>query len=225
MTAPSTSPSLPASGTRFDAFVRRHTILTETLLVPEVRLWLAGHAHDIFQIGAEFSGGWALPPYWAFAWPGGQGLARYLLDWPELVRGKRILDLGAGSGIQSIAAMKAGARSALCADIDPLAEAAARRNALLNGVRLETTMVDLLGTSPDADLIIIGDLVYEPELETRVGAFLQAAARSRTPVLFGDRTTSRRPPLAFELLAEYVAPVTPALLDGHMERARVWRLG
>lgn len=206
-----------------EAFVERETELVATFAVPEIRLHLARDAKTIYQRAFELEG-YGLPPYWAFAWPGGQGLARYLLDWPGLVAGKRILDLGSGSALQSIAAKIAGAASVLAADIDPVAELAARLNARANGVAIDTTTRDLLGWPPDADLVLIGDLVYEPELELRVSAFLDMAARCQVPVLMGDRTSARRPPHAFEMLAEYVAPCTPALLDGFVERARVWRL-
>jgi predicted nicotinamide N-methyase len=206
-----------------ESFIDRHTRVTETYLVPEVRLALAREATEIYSAAAAIDG--CPPPYWAFAWPGGQALARHILDHPASVAGKRLLDLGTGSAIQAIAALKAGAAQVCASDIDPFAAAVARRNAALNDVALEVTVEDLLGTEPAADLVLIGDLVYEPELEVRVGAFLERACARRIPVLFADRTTGRRPPLAFALLAEYVAPVTPPLLEGHIERARVWQLG
>lgn len=208
----------------FEAFVLAETGVTTTFAVPEIRLRLATDATGIYQRASKLEG-YGLPPYWAFAWPGGQALARYILDWPSIVAGKRILDIGSGSAIQAIAALKAGAGSVLAADIDPLAEIAIRHNAGLNGVDLATTTRDLLSEPPDADLVLIGDLVYEPELEIRVGAFLDMVERRGICVLMGDRTTARRPPQAFEMLGEYVAPCTPALLEGFVERARVWRLG
>lgn len=204
------------------AFVRRHTSLLATWLVPEIELALASEATEIYSAAAELT--MAMPPYWAFAWPGGQALARHLIDRPELVMGRRVLDLGSGSAIQAIAAARVGATSVVASDIDPHAACAAEVNARHNRVHLDVTTADLLASEPDVDLVLIGDLVYEPELETRVGGFLQRARQRGLAVLFGDRTTSRRPAGALELLAEYVAPVTPALLDGHIEKARVWRL-
>jgi len=204
-------------------FVADETLPEATFVVPEITLRLAREPREIYQRAFELEG-YGKPPLWAYAWPGGQALARYLLDWPDVARGKRVLDLGSGSGIQAIAALKSGALSVLASDIDPMAEIVIGMNAAANGVSITATTRDILGERPDADLVLIGDLVYEPELETRVGAFLDMARTCGVTVLMGDRTTARRPPLAFELLAEYVAPCTPPLLEGFVERARVWRL-
>lgn len=207
------------------AFVAAHTDLVQPPLTPEIRLQLAADARGIFERADTFvDSGLGARPYWAFAWPGGQGLARYILDNPAIVRGKRILDVGSGSAIAAIAAKLAGAASALAADIDPIACAAARMNAAANSVTLDVTARDLLGEALDCDLVIIGDLVYEPDLKTRVAAFIDTAIAANVPVLYGDRTSARRPPQKFELLAEYEAPLTPPLVDDFIERARVWRL-
>ena len=206
-------------------FIERETQLGVSVLVPEVRLHLARDARAIFSAAESLvDGGLGSRPYWSFAWPGGQGLARYLLDNPQLVAGKRVLDLGAGSALGAIAALKAGARSALASDIDPLAVVACRLNAEANGVTLAVTSADLLGDGPDADVILIGDLVYEPDLQIRVGALLEAARIADIPVLYGDRTSARRPRHNFTLLADYEAPLTPPLVDDFVERARVWSL-
>ena len=207
------------------AFIKREAALGASVLVPEVRLYLARDARLIFSAAESFlDGGLGSRPYWSFAWPGGQGLARYLLDNPQLVAGKRVLDLGAGSALGAIAAMKAGARSALASDIDPLAVVAGRLNAEANGVSVDVTSADLLGSKPEADVVLIGDLVYEPDLQIRVGALLEAARTAGIPVLYADRTSARRPRHNFSLLAEYEAPLTPALVDDFIERARVWSL-
>ncbi len=224
---------LPAAGSKpvdresaLRGFIQTQTELVATVLVPEIRLQLAVHARNIF-IDADtlMDGRLGSRPYWAFAWPGGQGLARTILDQPSLVRGKHVLDLGAGSAIGAIAALKAGAASALAADIDPLADMASKMNAAANSVPLQTTLIDILGNDPKADVIIIGDLVYEPDLQMRVGALLDAAVARGIPVLYGDRTSARRPRRDFELLADYEAPLTPPLVEDFVERARVWRLG
>jgi predicted nicotinamide N-methyase len=208
------------------AFVVHETSLGTAQLVPEVTLHLARHARDIFVAADAFMDGrLGSRPYWAYAWPGGQGLARYILDHPERVAGKRVLDLGSGSAIGAIAALKAGAASALAADIDPLADAAAQLNGAANSVALATTTEDLLGQFPDTDIILIGDLVYEPDLQMRVSATLNDAVARGIPVLYGDRTSARRPRKDFALLADYEAPLTPALVDDFIERARVWQLG
>lgn len=211
--------------TAIRSFIERSTEIVTPPLAPELRLRLASDPHGIFEAAHEFvSGGLGARPYWAFAWPGGQALARYIIDHPNLVRNKRILDIGAGSAIAGIAAMKAGARAVTAADVDPLAVGAIVANAALNEVEIAATEEDLLGTDTRFDLIIIGDLVYEPDLKDRVGMFLAAHKKRGVPVLYGDRTTARRPTGDFENLAEYEAPLTPPLVEGFIERARVWLL-
>ena len=186
---------------------------------------LAYHAHDIFQDAHTFTdGGLGAMPYWAFAWPGGQALARHILDHADLVAGKRVLDLGSGSAIAGIAAMTAGAKAVPAADIDPLAADVAGMNATLNGVAIIATTDDLLGEDTRYDLVIVGDLVYEPDLKDRVGTFIASHHKRGVPILYGDRTTARRPPGNFRLLADHEAPLTPALVDNFIERARVWQL-
>jgi predicted nicotinamide N-methyase len=208
-----------------EAFVAASTCPTRVDLTPEIALNLARDARGIFQAAENFERpGEHYPPYWAFAWPGGQALARHLLDNSDAVRGRRVIDIGSGSGIAAIAAAMAGAASVLAADVDPLAEIAIRRNAAANRVILDTTTDDMLGTVPAHDLILIADLVYEPELQTRVAAFLEAAASQGRHVLMADRTTGPRPSPRFRLLREYAAPLTPELQEFYVERAHVWSL-
>jgi predicted nicotinamide N-methyase len=193
-------------------------------LVPEISLHLASDAREIFQARAEFTVSPSWPPYWAFAWPGGQALARYVLDNADAIAGKTVLDIGSGSGIAAIAARRAGARHVATADPDPMAGVAIRMNAQHNSVDIATLTEDLLSSETNADLVLIGDLVYEPDLATRVTRFLETARNAGTEVILGDRTTGRRPPLAMTLLGEYEAPLSPMLEESHVERARVWRL-
>ncbi len=192
--------------------------------MPEITLHLASDAREIFQARDEFAPSSDWPPYWAFAWPGGQALARYVLDNPDLVGGKTVLDLGAGTGIAAIAAKRAGARHVIAADPDPMADVAIGMNARQNGVDILAVAEDALGAEPNVDLVLIGDLVYEPELATRVARFLEIARGAGTEVILGDRTTASRPPVAMTLLGEYAAPLTPLLEESHFERARVWQL-
>ena len=236
------------------AFVEANTRLAATPLVPEIMLRLACDATGIFA-AAAVEPAERFAPYWAFAWPGGQATARYLLDHPESVRGRRVLDIGAGSGLAAIAAMQAGAAHALAADIDPMAAIAIDLNARANGVAVETLTADILGAMPPADLVLMGDLVYEPEMAIRVAALLETIARGGADVLVADRTSARRlvpvkagapskcslapprppkpghrgrnqnrPPVAFELIAEYDAPLMPRLPAHPFEKARLWRL-
>lgn len=214
-----------AAPVSLETFIRRNTAVQRAPLVPEIALRLASDSVAIFQAAEKFDRAEPrMPPFWSYAWPGGQAMARHLLDHRDEVAGRRVVDIGAGSGISSVAAAFAGARSVLAADIDPLAEAAIRLNAGINDATIRTTVDDLLSGAVDADIVLIGDLVYEPELATRVAAFLDSASRAGTAVLLADRTTARRPPGDFHLVAEHPAPVCPELPGSPFEAARVWRL-
>ncbi len=204
------------------AFILEHAEPMRPTLVPEIALYLAKEPFDIHQDAHDLCGD---IPFWAFAWGGGQGLARYILDNRHTVAGKRVLDIGAGSAIEAIAAMMAGAASAVANDIDPVCAAAAELNAGLNRIALDVSTDDLLGTAPDADVIFIGDVFYLPEIATRVEAFLDLARRRGAVVYFGDRATTRRPAVPMTLMAEYRAPLTPELEIGYVETSRIWRLG
>ena len=152
--------------------------------VPEVRLHLANSETGLTRHFGED----AAQPYWAFAWGGGLALARHLLDHPQSVTGRRVMDLGSGSGLVAIAAMKAGAASAVAVDIDPRAAVAARLNAELNGMAVETVTADLLDgpASEGVDLVLIGDLFYSADLAERVLVFLQRCRAAGLDVLIGD---------------------------------------
>ncbi len=207
-------------------FIRENTELIAAPLVPEIRLHLAAESLPIWRKTEEELGQMNVPPpYWAFAWAGGQALARYLLDNRGLVAGRRMLDLGAGSGIVSIAAMLAGAKRVVAADIDRLALAAIDLNAEANGVRVETTAADLLGAEPEAvDVVLVGDLFYERPLAERVLAFVEAAHKGGAEVLVGDPRRSYFPGDRFRQVAVYSVPVTRELEDAEIKRSAVWRL-
>jgi len=165
------------------------------------------------------------PPYWAFAWAGGQALARFILDNRQLVAGRRVLDLGAGCGLVSIAARLAGAARAMAADIDRLALAAIGLNAEANGVIVETTAADMLAGAPDgAEVVLVGDLFYERTLAERVLAFVEAARQGGAEVLVGDPRRSYFPGDRFQQVALYSVPVTRELEDAEIKRSAVWRL-
>jgi predicted nicotinamide N-methyase len=193
-------------------------------LVPEIKLHLATTPREILRESAVNKINRSEPPYWAFAWPGGQALARFILDNPELVAGKHVLDVGAGSGLASIAAVKAGASVAIANDIDPFSSAVAEMNGAANSADIEASTEDLLDRSVKAGLIVIGDLVYETHLEQRVSAFLLRAQAAGIPLLFGDRVSMRLPALPFKQIAEYETVVAPPLEEGYVEIARVWHL-
>ena len=208
------------------AFILANTRLQPVPHAPEIRLWLADEITPIWRLTEEELGEMGLPPpFWAFAWAGGQGLARWLLDNPAEVAGKRVLDLAAGSGLVGIAAMQAGAASALCADIDPFCGAAVALNGAANGVALAFTQADLLDTPPpDVDVICAGDVFYEKPMAGRVFAWLTAAAGRGVRVLVGDPLRTYFPKQGFDLLAEYVVPTTRELEDDAVKRTRVWTL-
>jgi predicted nicotinamide N-methyase len=207
-------------------FVRANTELIAPPLVPEICLYLAAESLPIWRKTEEELGRMNVPPpYWAFAWAGGQALARFLLDNPDQVAGRRVLDLGAGSGITSIAAMKAGATHAIASDIDALALAAIALNAEANAVEVETTAADLLARAPDAlDVVLVGDLFYERVLAERVLAFVEAARQRGAEVLVGDPRRSYFPSDRFRQVALYSVPVTRELEDAEIKRSAVWRL-
>jgi predicted nicotinamide N-methyase len=207
-------------------FILANAKLLTVPLVPEVRLYLAEESMPIWQKTEEELGRMNVPPpYWAFAWAGGQALARYLLDNAALMTGRTVLDLGAGSGLTSVAAMKAGAASVLAADIDRYALVAIGLNAEANGVRVATTDADLLAGAPGAfDAILVGDMFYERALAERALAFVEAARAKGAEVLVGDPRRSYFPKERFRQVAEYSVPVTRDLEDMEIKHTAVWRL-
>ncbi len=214
----------PQDRSSAEAFIRANTKLLSPPLVPEICLHLAEESLPIWQKTEDELGQMNVPPpYWAFAWPGGQALARFLIDNAGEVAERRVVDLGSGSGLTAIAAAKAGARSVLAADIDPLALAAIRLNAAANDVVVETTADDLLAGRLDADAILVGDLFYERALADRVLACIAAATTRGTLVLVGDPQRNYFPKERFEPLAEYRVPVTRDLEDAEIKRTAVWR--
>jgi predicted nicotinamide N-methyase len=207
-------------------FIPANTRLLAPPLVPEILLHLAEESVPIWQKTEEELGEMNVPPpYWAFAWSGGQALARYLLDNSDLVRGKRVIDLGSGSGLTAIAARKAGAAHVLAADIDRFSVAAIALNAAANSVEVETTTADLLAALPDGtEVVLVGDLFYERQLAERVLACCDAAKAAGSLVLVGDPQRNYFPRDRFECLARYDVPVTRELEDAEIKRAAVWRV-
>lgn len=210
-----------------ESFIRANTRLRPVPLVPEVSIFVADEAVPLWHQTEEELGAVGLPPpFWAFAWAGGQALARYMLDRPESVRGKRVLDLATGSGLVSIAAMKAGAASADAADIDHFALAAAQLNARQNDVMISTLVEDLLVTATHTswDTILAGDIFYERDTADAAYAFLSRHAASGTLILIGDPGRSYLPKERLVSLAEYSVPVTRELEDMEIKRTSVWTL-
>lgn len=206
-------------------FIKANTELLAPPLVPEILLHLAAESLPIWQKTEEQLGEMNVPPpFWAFAWAGGQAAARYLLDTPDICRGLPVLDLGSGSGISAIAAAKTGAAHVLAADIDALALAACGLNGKANNVHIDVTEVDLLARpGPKEGVVIVGDLFYERELADRVLGFIDAAKLAGCTVLIGDPQRSYFPRDRFEKLIEYQVPVTRELEDAEIKRTAVWR--
>lgn len=216
----------PPGDSDLERFILTNTRLLSPPHVPEVCLHLAEESLPIWQKTEEELGEMNVPPpFWAFAWAGGQALARYVLDHPEIVAGRSILDLGSGSGLGAIAAMKAGAASALASDIDQFALASIALNASANDVRVTTTSDDLLTGQPlGHQAVLVGDLFYERELAEKVSAFLHAARAEGATVLVGDPRRSYFPTHSFTNVAEYQINVTRELEDALIKKTAVWSL-
>jgi predicted nicotinamide N-methyase len=162
-----------------DGFIRAHTLLTAPPLTPEITLYLATEITPIWQASEDWMKENGLePPFWAFAWPGGQVLGRHLLDNPALVAGRRVLDFAAGGGIAAIAAAQAGAARVEAAEIDPLARAAIRLNAAANHVTVHVPDDDVVGATGRWDLIMCGDVCYEAAMTGHIMPWLRGLAAS-----------------------------------------------
>lgn len=193
--------------------------------VPEIVLHLADEAHDLWHRTEEELGEIGLPPpFWAFAWAGGQGLARYVLDNQGLVRGLRVLDFASGSGLVAIAAARAGARRVLAADIDPIAAHAVALNAAANGVAIDFTDADIIGTDAEWDVVLAGDVFYDKPLADRLLPWFETLRRRGACVLVGDPGRSYLPKEGLQAVATYQVPVTRALEDAEVKQTTVWRL-
>ena len=210
-----------------EAFILANTTLERPPHTPELVLHLASEITPIWKLTEEALAEIGLPPpFWAFAWAGGQALARYVLDQPETVAGRGVLDFAAGSGIVGVAAARAGAARVLAADIDPFCGAAVALNARANGVTLEFTAENLLDAPPPAwaEVILAGDICYEKPLAERVMAWLRAARAAGATVLIGDPGRSYFPRHGLEKLAEYQVPTTRELEDMEVKKTSVWTL-
>lgn len=208
------------------AFIRANTELLPSPLVPEVKLYLATEAVTLWQMTEEALEEAGLPPpYWAFAWAGGQALARYILDAPEVVAGKRVIDFAAGSGLVAVAAAQAGASHVAANDIDGFSHAAIELNAEANNLAIELLREDIIGDTLDGyDVILAADICYEQPTSGRVEAWFRDLARSGRPVLMGDPGRNFRPSERMEKLAHYAVPTTRELEDNDVRSTDVWRI-
>ncbi len=210
---------------RAEGFITTHTHLSNPPFVPEIALYLASEITPIWQASEVWLAANNLPPpYWAFAWPGGQALARYVLDHPEFVAGRRVLDFAAGCGIAAISCAKAGARHVVAAEIDPMAATAIRVNANQNGVQVEVVANDMVGCALDAwDLILCGDVCYEAPMTRHILPWLQSAAED-TEVWIADPGRAYLPKHGLSSRAVYNVPTSLELENRLLSRVEIFRL-
>lgn len=209
-----------------EALIRAETVVASPVLCPELRLRLITDACPLWRATDADLDALELPaPYWAFAWAGGQALARHLLDNPELVRNRHVLDFGSGGAIEALAAMKAGARSVLAADIDPFAESVAVLNAELNAVQVECTTDNLIGVlDPKWQVILAGDVTYDDPLAEEVKVWLQALAKNGATVLLADPGRGFLDTADFIALKTYNAPADVDADGTHTVRTTVYQV-
>lgn len=206
-------------------FIRDNTALISPPLVPEVRLHLATEVVPLWRkTEEELEAEGVPPPYWAFAWAGGQALARHVLDHPEAVRNKSVMDFGSGSGLVAIAAVKAGAREVVAADIDVFAGAAITMNAQANAAAVIVETADVIGSARAFDTILVGDMCYERPLAERLMVWLTDCARRGALVLLGDPGRSYFPKSGVEKLDTYRVQTTRELEDREIRETSVYRL-
>jgi len=207
-----------------ETFIRANTSLLAPPHVPEIQLYLASEAHELWlKTEEELEAIGLPPPFWAFAWAGGQGLARYVLDHPETVARKRVLDFASGSGLVGIAARKAGAAKVMAADIDPWSQTAVRLNAAANSVLLDFDRADLIGRDVDVDVVLAGDVFYDKAFAEALVPWFETLAAGGKDVLVGDPGRAYLPKDRLEFCAVYEVPVTRALEDSEVKKTIVWR--
>lgn len=206
------------------AFIRANTRLLATPHAPEISLQLADEATALWEKTEEELGEIGLPPpFWAFAWAGGQALARYILDHAEIVAGRHVLDFASGSGLVAIAAARAGASRVEASEIDVFAVEAIAINARANGVSIAARLGDMIDMDEGWDVVLAGDVSYERDMAQRVTDWLERLAARGALVLVGDPGRSYLARERLEPVAEYRVPVTRALEDSEIKKTQVWR--
>jgi predicted nicotinamide N-methyase len=206
-------------------FVRRNTVITAPPLVPEIRLHLATEITPIWQATENsLARSGVPPPFWAFAWAGGQALARYLLDHPEQVAGRSVLDFGSGSGLVAIAAAKAGAARVLAAEIDHFAAAAIAANAALNDVAVSVTTANLIAIDAGWEVVTAGDVCYEQPMAARTTTWLRKLAARGSVVFLGDPGRAYLPDAGLCEQARYLVPTSRDIEDRDVRDGIVWRV-
>ena len=207
-----------ADRTGAEAFIRAQTTIAEVPLLPGLRLHLASEITPIWQASEAFLDQHGMePPFWAFAWPGGQALGRAIRDAPALVRGRRVLDFAAGCGIAAIIAAQCGAALVEAAEVDPLAVAAIRMNAALNEVSVTAIQADLVGSTCRWEVILAGDVCYEAPMVAHILPWLRAMAAAGAEVLVADPGRAYLPSSGKQPLSTHAVP-TSLELEDRLER-------
>ncbi|NKB56991.1 MAG: methyltransferase [Alphaproteobacteria bacterium] len=218
------TPGISIDGLPARTFISRNTAVVAPRLVPEIQLHLAAEARPLYSAGEDELAAMGIgAPYWAFAWSGGQALARYVLDRPETLAGRRVLDFGAGSGLVAIAAALAGAAAVTAADIDPVAVEAMALNRSLNDVDFEIETADLIGAAGNWDVLLVGDVCYDKHLADRLIPWLRNESTRGCDVLIGDPGRFILRGLGLETVAAFHAETTGIMEDSDLRNARVWR--
>ena len=209
-----------------ESFIRANTRPLPVPSVPALSLYQADEVTPLWLMTEQDMARQRLaPPFWAFAWSGGQAVARYILEHPDIVRGRRVLDIACGSGLVGIAAMKAGAKSVLCNDIDAYAETAVALNAALNTVDLSFTGENLLaGPTPDVEVILAGDICYEKPMTDAMLTYFRRAATHKIAVYIGDPHRTYFPKTGLTRLADYDILTNADIEDAAVKPASVWKL-
>jgi predicted nicotinamide N-methyase len=223
--------------TEREAFIRSHLQVAPVAFVPEISLYQAEEPIGLWELteGEAFSDSTPTssveyhsdqpPPFWAFAWAGGQALARYLLDHPADVAGRAVLDLASGSGLTAVAARRAGARTVRAVEIEPMAGAAIGLNAAANNVAVEVAVEDVLDRDPgDVEIVLAGDVFYSKTMAERMLTFMRRAARAGVDVLVGDPGRAYFPTEYFARVTEYEIPVRYELESTRVKSTTIWRI-
>ncbi|MBC8129273.1 MAG: methyltransferase [Rhizobiaceae bacterium] len=209
---------------RARAFILANTDVLAPPHVPEIRLHLAGEAHGLWlKTEEELSEIGLPPPFWAFAWAGGQALSRFVLDRPGHVAGRHVVDFASGSGLVAIAAAKAGAASVKAVDIDPFCRESILLNAALNAVSLDIAIEDIVGQAVATDIVLAGDVFFDKAMAAPLVPWFDRLAAEGVEILIGDPGRTYLPAARMTALATYEVPVTRVLEDAEVKRTTVWR--
>ena len=219
-----TETALDPTSERYRQFILANTSIQSPPHVPEIKLHLADEAHDLWQRTEDELATIGLPPpFWAFAWAGGQGVARYVIDNPQMVSGRSVIDFASGSGLVGIAAAMANAKHVLCCDIDPFTQPAIFLNAAANDVVMDVQIADLIGTDAGWDVVLAGDVFYDKPLTGLLLPWFAKLASRGAEVIVGDPGRSYFPKGSLQPLAVYSVPVTRVLEDAEIKKTTVWR--